>query len=89
MAAEPWFSVADADVFPEELATFLELRGSLRQIFEQHHGDLFDVDFWQAMQARNRRGEVIDFFPYSQEQRLRPAPPQTARRAALTDLAER
>lgn len=89
MAAEPWFSVADADVFPEELATFLELRGSLRQIFEQHHGDLFDVDFWRAMQARNRRGEVIDFFPYSQEQRLRPAPPQTARRAAVADLAER
>ena len=72
MAAEPWFNVSDGDVFPEELATFLELRGSLREVFEDHHADLFDIDFWRGMQKRNRHGEVIDFYPYTSEQRLRP-----------------
>ena len=71
MAAEPWFNVSDSDVFPEELATFLELRGPLREVFEDHHADLFGVDFWRHMQERNRRGEVIDFYPYTAEQRLR------------------
>ena len=55
---------------PEELASFLELRGDLRQVFEAHHADLFDTAFWRALQDRNAQGEVIDFFPYSNEQRL-------------------
>lgn len=71
MAAEPWFFVSDRDVFPQELATFLELRGKLREVFEEHHADLFEVDFWRGMQERNLRGEVIDFYPYPAEQRLR------------------
>ena len=70
LAAEPWFSVSNDDVFPEELATFLELRGELRQVFDKHHQDLFDTKLWRALQDRNRQGEVIDFFPYSADQRL-------------------
>ncbi len=70
LASEPWFSVSAEDVFPEELATFLELRGRLREVFERHHGDLFGTQFWRALQDRNRQGEVIDFFPYSADQRL-------------------
>jgi isocitrate dehydrogenase kinase/phosphatase len=69
-AAEPWFSVSTDDVFPEELATFLELRGQLRDVFDQHHRDLFDPTLWRTLQERNRQGEVIDFFPYSVDQRL-------------------
>lgn len=74
MAAEPWFSVAEDDVFPEELATFLELRGELREVFEEHHADLFSTAFWRAMQGRNAEGEVIDFYPYAADQRLAPTP---------------
>ena len=70
MAAEPWFSVSDSDVFPQELATFLELRGQLREVFDRHHEDLFDPTLWRTLQDRNRQGEVIDFFPYSADQRL-------------------
>lgn len=73
MAAEPWFSVSDDDVFPEELATFLELGGELRRVFEEHHGDLFATSFWRGLQDRNAQGEIIDFYPYSSEQRLRVA----------------
>jgi isocitrate dehydrogenase kinase/phosphatase len=73
MSAEPWYSVEERDVFPEELRRFLGLEGPLRNVFERHHGELFDVGFWRGMQERNRSGEIIDFFPYGEERRLRPA----------------
>ena len=74
LASEPWFSVADEDVFPEELRTFLGLTGELRELFDRHHGQLFEVDFWRAVQDRNRQGEIIDIFPYAPWQRLRRRP---------------
>jgi len=72
MADEPWFAVADDDIFPEELRSFLGLEGDLRAAFLREHADLFGVELWRGMQERNRHGEVIDFFPYSEERRLRP-----------------
>ncbi len=74
MSAEPWFSVEEEDVFPEEMRRFLGLEGHLREVFEAHHSDLYEVAFWRRMQERNRRGEVIDFFPYGEERRLEPSP---------------
>jgi len=73
MAAEPWFSVAENDVFPEELVTFLGLPPPLRAIFAPAHGDLFGVPFWAQLQARLAAGEVIDILPYKPSHRLRPA----------------
>ena len=72
LSAEPWFAVGDADVFPAEIRTFIGLDDGLRAVFERAHGELFKVDFWQQMQERNRRGEVIDFYPYGEESRLHP-----------------
>lgn len=72
MAAEPWYSVGEHDIFPEELRTFLGLDGRLRDAFLARHGELFDAAFWQRMQERNRRGEVIDFYPYGDARRLYP-----------------
>lgn len=71
MAAEPWFAVEENDVFPAEMRSFLGLDGALREVFEREHENLFDVEFWRTMQERNREGEVIDFFPYGEESRLR------------------
>jgi isocitrate dehydrogenase kinase/phosphatase len=71
MASEPWFSVADEDVFPEEFARFMLLPGPLGEAFRGAHGDLFTVEFWRAMQERHRRGDLVDFFPYAGERRLR------------------
>jgi isocitrate dehydrogenase kinase/phosphatase len=73
MASEPWFSVEEHDVFPEEMRRFLGLEGRLREVFEEHHAELFEVDFWRRMQAAHASGELIDFFPYPEERRLRPA----------------
>ena len=72
MSAEPWFSVGEDDVFPEEFETFLGLSGELRRVFNLHHRDLFDVGFWRDVQDRNRKGEIIDFYPYDVGRRLRP-----------------
>lgn len=72
MAAEPWFTVGENEIFPEELRTFLGLEGELCEAFLREHADLFDAGFWRRVQERNRRGEILDFFPYSDERRLRP-----------------
>lgn len=71
MSADPWFSVDDNDVFPEEMDRFLGLDGRLREVFEEAHGDLFTPAFWKGMQQRHESGEMIDFFPYGEERRLR------------------
>jgi isocitrate dehydrogenase kinase/phosphatase len=73
MSAEPWFSVGDDDIFPEELRTFLGLSGPLLSSFDDYHGDLFTVDFWRSIQERHQAGEVLDFYPYSSASRLEPA----------------
>ena len=68
---EPWFGVADEDVFPEEFPRFLELTGELRDRFVAEHGCLFEPDWWSDMQRRNREGELVDVFPYPESRRLR------------------
>jgi isocitrate dehydrogenase kinase/phosphatase len=70
--AEPWFSVGENDVFPEEMQTFLGLQPQLARVFIQEHGDLFQVAFWSEMQARHRAGEVLDILPYKESKRLPP-----------------
>ena len=77
LASEPWFTVHDGEVFPAEFRTFLGLPGPLRSVFEVHHADLFEVDFWQAIQEANRVGEVIDIFPYAESQRRQEEERQT------------
>ena len=63
-AAEPWYSVGPADVFPEEFPTFLFNEAKMRKTFCQLHGDLLTPDFWQACQQKLNRGEVESVYPY-------------------------
>ncbi len=70
LSPEPWFSVGENDVFPEEFATFLELQGELRELFLKKHGDLLTVEYWHAMQERLRQGEFIQVLPYPERVRL-------------------
>jgi len=64
MAAEPWYSIAPQDVFPEEFPTFLFADSAKRRLFNQLHGELFDADFWQSLQQAIAAGKIIDVFPY-------------------------
>jgi len=70
LSAEPWFAVADNDIFPAELSTFLGLYGRLREVFLSAHGDLFDAAYWQKIQEHHRAGELIDIIPYGETERL-------------------
>jgi isocitrate dehydrogenase kinase/phosphatase len=71
LSAEPWFHVGDRDVFPEEFGRFALLPGALGEAFLAEHADLFGVEFWEAMQRRQQEGEIVDFFPYRPQRRLR------------------
>lgn len=70
LSPSPWFHVGENDIFPEEFRTFLGLQGTLRDLFLEHHQDLFDVNFWKGMQEHHRAGEILDIFPYPQKKRL-------------------
>lgn len=72
---EPWFTVAENDVFPGEFPNFLGLAGRLMETFAERHGDLFTVDYWRSMQQRLRSGEMLQPLPYDPDKQLpRPAP---------------
>ena len=63
-SGEPWYTVEENDVFPQELDAFMAPLGELRTVFIKHHSDLFDVAFWKEMQQVQRDGRLADFFPY-------------------------
>jgi len=67
---EPSFYVGPDDVFPEEFLPFLGLPGRLREVFLQAHGELLTGRWWRGIQERLRSGEIVDIFPYREEQRL-------------------
>ncbi len=71
LSDEPWFYVGEQDVFPEEFVRFLGLAGPLRELFLEHHGDLFDVSFWRTTQKAIEAGEFFHIFPYDSSQRRR------------------
>jgi isocitrate dehydrogenase kinase/phosphatase len=71
ISAEPWFSVRENDIFPEELPRFLAFPDRARHELIKHHGDLFRPQFWRETQNRLRAGELPHIFPYRPERRLR------------------
>jgi len=68
---EPWFNVGPDDIFPEEFERFLGLPAPLREVFVRHHAELFRAEYWKGLQERLERGEIMDFFAYGQEWRLK------------------
>jgi isocitrate dehydrogenase kinase/phosphatase len=73
IAAEPWFSVRENDVFPEEFPRFLSLPEPAEAALLADHADLFQAKFWRDVQQRLRSGDVPEIFPYSRERRLQTA----------------
>ncbi len=71
MRAEPWFSVAKGDVFPEEFPRFLGLPRRLRPAVMERSAHVFDPAWWREAQARARTGKVPEVTPYRPELRLR------------------
>ena len=70
MASQPWYDVADNDIFPEEFALFFAGNRRAREVFSTLHPDLYTVNFWQSLQQQVRRGMFGDVFPYQQKYRF-------------------
>jgi len=70
IADEPWFHVGAHDVFPERFPHFLGLPATMTAPFREAHGELFDADWWNALQARLRAGDYPDTPPYPDAARL-------------------
>jgi isocitrate dehydrogenase kinase/phosphatase len=73
LSAEPWYSVEDADVFPEEFRIFWFSSARLCNLFAEYHGELFTADYWRTMQDNVRNNRVVDVFPYRQNRRFPPS----------------
>jgi isocitrate dehydrogenase kinase/phosphatase len=83
LSDEPWFTVGENDIFPEEFEYFLGLKGELKALFVEEHSDLFEADFWNQIQARINAGGIIDIFPYEQSRRLQNAKAHSALRSEV------
>lgn len=70
LASEPWYSIAENDVFPEEFRYFLCTDPRIRSVLENLHGDIFIPDYWEGLQQRILKGYVEDVYAYKQSQRF-------------------
>lgn len=50
-SAEPWYFVAEHDVFPEQWLPFLGIPPELLESFRERHGELLSPHWWRAIQA--------------------------------------
>jgi isocitrate dehydrogenase kinase/phosphatase len=64
MSDEPWYTVGEDDVFPEEFSRFLGLSPEHRSLFLSHHADLLSPEFWVDVQAEIRSGRIRHIRPY-------------------------
>ncbi|WP_265524589.1 bifunctional isocitrate dehydrogenase kinase/phosphatase [Providencia rustigianii] len=67
LSGEPWYSVREQDVFPEEFAQFLCQDTKIRHYLQQYHSELFCADYWQKLQNRIISGHVEDVYAYREE----------------------
>ncbi|MCS5594146.1 MAG: bifunctional isocitrate dehydrogenase kinase/phosphatase [Porticoccaceae bacterium] len=70
MQSGTWYTVGPDDIFPEEFRLFFSGNIKARKIFEGMHSDLYDMSFWQNLQAQIRDGYVVDVFPYRRAKRF-------------------
>jgi isocitrate dehydrogenase kinase/phosphatase len=73
MAAEPWYTVGEDDVFPEEFSRFLGLSPAHRDLFLSRHADLLAPEFWVGVQEEIRSGRIRHIRPYADHYRLEKA----------------
>ncbi|WP_230414284.1 bifunctional isocitrate dehydrogenase kinase/phosphatase [Collimonas silvisoli] len=70
MSAEPWYSIAKNDVFPEQFGVFLLGNQNVKKYFIKHHADLLTQQYWQQRKQHILEGHFDDVFPYPQECRF-------------------
>ncbi len=59
------------DFFIDEIEIFLGIPKALQGVFNQIHGDLYNVKFWHKMQRKVKRGDIADIIPYNKARRFK------------------
>ncbi len=72
LSDEPWYSIGNNDVFPEEFETFLLSKIKIKKAFLKHHAELLDPQFWKDQQEKLKKGCFVDVFPYPNKERFFP-----------------
>ncbi|EOG1934794.1 bifunctional isocitrate dehydrogenase kinase/phosphatase [Providencia stuartii] len=70
LSGEPWYSVGEQDVFPEEFALFLCQDPKIRGYLQKRHANLFTAEYWQGLQNRIRSGYIEDVYAYREDLRF-------------------
>ena len=70
LPVEDYVSFGDNDIFPEQFPRFLGVPSRLRDALLQRHPEIFDADWWRALQEGTTQGEWIDVPPYPSTARL-------------------
>ena len=86
IAAEPWFSVHENDIFPEEFPRFLGFRPDLLETLVDYHGDLFQAGAWRRVQTALRAGNITEIFSYGADKRLLGSPEHNTVSPVATDV---
>lgn len=68
---EPWYSVGDKDIFPEEFAGFLFVYKQDLDNFKLKHAELLTTKFWVQQQEYLKNGQIVEPYVYRNEVRLR------------------
>jgi len=86
IAAEPWFSVHENDIFPEEFPRFLGFRPDLLETLVDYHGDLFQAVAWRRVQTALRAGNITNIFSYGADKRPLSSPEHNPVSPVATDV---
>lgn len=70
LSAEPWYTIASNDVFPEEFRHIICHDNDTFQMFSEMHGDLFETDYWRQLQQRIHNGVFEDVYAYRKKKRF-------------------
>ncbi len=69
-SSQPWYTVYDDDIFPEEFATYLISDPELKAIFLEEHADLCECDYWNGVQEKVNSNVLPDILPYACKHRF-------------------
>lgn len=70
MSDTPWYSIGENDVFPESFDTFFFADRADLAIFNKHHADLMDADWWNGIKNTILSDQLADVFPYPDSRRF-------------------
>ncbi|MFN2334898.1 MAG: bifunctional isocitrate dehydrogenase kinase/phosphatase [Wenzhouxiangellaceae bacterium] len=66
----PWYAIEPNDVFPEQFPRFMDLSTEHRRLFAEAHAELFDPEWWRALQLKLEQSPCRDVPPYPESAKL-------------------